>query len=41
MALPVGSKQRSLSFARGDRRGQEGQDIIMAQLGLWSPLSQV
>lgn len=38
MALPGGSQQHLLSFARRDRRGQEGQDMVRAQLGLWSPL---
>lgn len=41
MALLGGSQQHLLSFTRGDRRGQEGQDVFMAQLGLWPPLPRV
>lgn len=41
MALPKGSQQHLLSFARGDRRGHEGQEIFTARLGLLSLLPHV
>lgn len=39
MALPGGSQQHLLSFARGHTRNQEGQGVFTAQLGLCHPAS--